>query len=107
MQRAITCLLGLSLLTASSASVIAAQPTSTVSFVLDCSKQMGLALKPDDKLHNVALSSGDSRLDAARDELKKTLDRLATDGNRRVALWFFGHRLAWEGDPNAPNLQEQ
>ena len=44
MQRAIPWLLGLSLFTASAGSLTAAQPTSSVSFVLDCSKQMGLGL---------------------------------------------------------------
>ncbi len=47
-----------------------------------------------------------SKFDAARYALNSELDHLSADGNARVSLWFFGHRLAWEKKDD-PGLMEQ
>ncbi len=47
-----------------------------------------------------------SKLDAARHVLAATLDKLSAEGNHRVSLWLFGHRLAWE-QKSDPGLMEQ
>ncbi len=75
-----------------------------VVFVVDCSAAMSAELGGPD-------SSADSGgpitlMDAAKETLLAALDDLASDGSRKVAIWLFGHRLAWsEGD--SPELLEQ
>lgn len=91
---------------AAAAHAQAGPPKRHVSLVLDCSKSMaaefpaGLATASDADVLEL------TRLDAAKDVLQATLTRLSAKGNAEVALWLFGHRLAWsEGDE--PSLLEQ
>lgn len=79
-----------------------------VVFILDCSQSMSDELPEMGSGDAVAASDqgNPTRLDAARDELLDTLQVLSEEGDHQVAVWLYGHRLAWsEGEE--PELLEQ
>lgn len=66
----------------------------SVVFVLDCSSSMSEAVGVE------APRDGDraeqtTRMAVAKDALNAMLDRLAKDGDTRVGVWFYGHRVGW------------
>jgi hypothetical protein len=99
---------GLLLLPGRSLEAVDASPC--VAVILDCSHSMATEMATDARTDVVAAlgrrASG-SRMDVAKDVLKTQFDELASSGSSRVALWLFGHRLAWETDVQEPNLLEQ
>ena len=49
----------------------------------------------------------ETRLDVAREVIRDALDKLSVDGDNRVGLVLFGHRLAWQQGVSEPDLLEQ
>jgi hypothetical protein len=84
----------------------AAAPRGSIVFILDCSKEMATTMPAEAGVHEVADSSGDSRFDVARDALKAALTELAGPGDRQVAIWLFGHRIAWQGDDRSALVEQ-
>ncbi|HUY36156.1 MAG TPA: carboxypeptidase-like regulatory domain-containing protein [Pirellulales bacterium] len=82
------------------------RPTRSVVFILDCSHRMAAPMPTGEQIREVKDSSDPTRLDTAKDALKAELTRLSAAGNHQVAVWLFGHRLAWE-DKEEPALMEQ
>lgn len=80
----------------------------SVVFILDCSANMAGAMAGGGReLDEQDVRDDDStRIDAAKDVLKTALTTLASEGDRRVAVWLFGHRLAWDQSDD-PQLIEQ
>lgn len=88
----------------------AADAAPCVAILLDCSKSMATEMGADartDVVAGLGRRAGTSRMDVAQDALKAQLEELAGSGRYRVAVWLFGHRLAWEPDVIEPNLLEQ
>lgn len=81
-------------------------PARSVTLILDCSRSMAAKVAGEPGVLEVSDEPESSRLDAARDALKATLTRLSQDGRPLVAVWLFGHRLAWE-EKDEPALVEQ
>ncbi|HEV3023609.1 MAG TPA: hypothetical protein VGX76_14140, partial [Pirellulales bacterium] len=84
----------------------AAAPRSSIVFILDCSQEMDATMPAEAGIHEVADSAGDSRFDVARDALKAALTELAGQGDHQVAVWLFGHRLAWQGDDRSALVEQ-
>lgn len=88
----------------------AADASPCVAVILDCSLSMEKDIPVatgTDVVAGLRRDAGNTRMDVAKDALKTQLDNLAGSGNYRVALWLFGHRLAWEGEGERPDLKEQ
>jgi hypothetical protein len=56
-----------------------------ITFIFDCSGSMGEA------------AGGGTRMNVAKSAFRETLRQLSNAGNYRVSVWFFGHRLIWDG----------
>jgi hypothetical protein len=96
----------LSAFVVTSSAARAGDGTRAVSFVLDCSASMSAKMATGDRV--VQTSSGDeTRLDVAREAIREALDKLSVDGDQRMGLILFGHRLAWEQGTTSPDLMEQ
>ena len=63
------------------------KPVSIV-FVLDCSQSMSQKVAGGSK----------TRMDVAKEALVAMLDQLASRGNARVGVLFYGHRVGWDAD---------
>ncbi len=74
----------------------------SVAIVVDCSRSMG-----EPVVNDKGIAEGETRMDLALDVVQSTLSSLAEEGKYRVAIWLFGHRLAWETGSSEPGLQEQ
>ncbi|HEX3869026.1 MAG TPA: hypothetical protein VHV77_01185, partial [Pirellulales bacterium] len=98
-----TALVGLGLSLTPSIGQSAEYGMQSVALVIDCSNSMGEAAAGAPG----ALAADESRMDMTLDVVKSTLTRLAEKGDHRVAIWLYGHRLAWNGSADAPDLQEQ
>ncbi len=64
---------------------------ASIEFILDCSHSMS---DPTD-MEGVGGTQRISRLDAAKMALRGMLSQLAADGDARVGVRFFGHRVGW------------
>lgn len=84
-----------------------AQPVPYVSIVLDCSLSMGGAfpIATEDTTEELSVSS--TKLVEAKAALKELLDELAINGQTKVGMWLYGHRLQWEADVAEPRMIEQ
>ncbi|MEX2560753.1 MAG: hypothetical protein WD403_12605 [Pirellulales bacterium] len=83
----------------------------SVVFILDCSANMAGTMasgggQEDEQGREVQRADDSTRMEAAKDVLKTALTTLASEGDRRVAVWLFGHRLAWDQSDD-PQLIEQ
>ena len=88
----------------------AADASPCVAVILDCSLSMEKEIpvaSGTDVVAGLRRDAGNTRMDVAKDALKTEFDNLAGTGNYRVALWLFGHRLAWESEGEQPDLMEQ
>jgi len=93
-------------LTSHAAQAASDQNTVSVAIVLDCSKSMSEPLPIAKDAKPASDGKRATRLDAAKDVLKKSLIGMAADGDYQVGLWLFGHRLAWEQGPQ-PGVVDQ
>ncbi len=84
--------------------VAAPRSPQAVTLVLDCSRSMERGLAAADRGPDAVADEELSRFEAARESLFESLDKLAVDGDRRVGLVFFGHRLGWEPEVSEPDL---
>ena len=85
----------------------AERPPTTV-IILDCSRSMGEAFLD----RGTAVATDDThpttRLSISKDVILAALNDLSVDAKGRpVALWLYGHRLAWEPGKTDPDLLEQ
>ena len=62
-----------------------------ITFIVDCSGSMGYAA-PD----------GGTRMNAAKNAFRAALQQISDAGNYRVSVWFFGHRLIYDGKNVVP-----
>jgi hypothetical protein len=81
--------------------------TQAVTFILDCSASMSAKMQSGENVVRTSAGRGETRLDVAREALREALDKLSVDGDHRVGLLLFGHRLAWEQGVTEPDLMEQ
>jgi hypothetical protein len=68
---------------------------------------MSAKMQGDGNVVRTSAGGDDSRLDVARDAVREALDKLSIDGDHRVGLILFGHRLAWQQGVSEPDLMEQ
>ncbi|MEX2138956.1 MAG: hypothetical protein WD894_06815 [Pirellulales bacterium] len=85
----------------------AADGTQAVTFILDCSASMSAKAPQGDGFVQASSNLGVTRLDVAKQAIREALDRLSVDGDNRVGLVLFGHRLAWQQGVSEPDLMEQ
>ncbi|HJS08995.1 MAG TPA: vWA domain-containing protein, partial [Pirellulales bacterium] len=57
-----------------------------ITFIFDCSGSMGYPAP-----------GGGTRMNAAKNAFRAALQQLSDAGNYRVSVWFFGHRLIYDG----------
>jgi hypothetical protein len=100
-------LLVLAILARAASTTLAGDGTQAVTFILDCSASMSAKMQTDEQVVRTSAGGGDSRLDVARDAIREALDKLSIDGDHRVGLILFGHRLAWQQGVSEPDLMEQ
>jgi hypothetical protein len=68
---------------------------------------MSAKMQSGENVVRTATTRGDTRLDVAREAVREALDKLSIDGDHRVGLVLFGHRLAWQQGVTEPDLMEQ
>jgi hypothetical protein len=85
----------------------AGQGTQAVTFILDCSASMSKTMPGKEGPLRTASDRGPTRLDVAKEILRETFDGLSSDGDHRVGLVLYGHRLTWQQDVSEPDLMEQ
>jgi hypothetical protein len=90
-----------------STSADAADGTQAVTFILDCSASMSAKAPHGDGFVQTSSNLGATRLDVAKQAVREALDRLSVDGDNRVGLVLYGHRLAWQQGVSEPDLMEQ
>jgi hypothetical protein len=88
-------------------SSVAGDGTQAVMFILDCSSSMSAKMTSGENVLRAATSGGETRLDVAREAVREALDKMSIDGDHRVGLMLFGHRLAWQQGVSEPDLMEQ
>lgn len=66
---------------------------ASVVFVLDCSHSMDAAMAIE--APGTTTTTDTTRLDVAKNALRRLLDQLSDRGDSRVGVWFFGHRVGW------------
>jgi hypothetical protein len=81
--------------------------TQAVTFVLDCSRSMSAKMPADASAAKSASRADNTRLDVAKNAITEAIDKLSVDGDNRVGVVLFGHRLAWEQGVSEPDLLEQ
>lgn len=64
---------------------------ASIMFILDCSNSMSEMTDMEGPEGNEKVS----RLDAAKNALHQMLDNLADEGDARVGIIFYGHRVGW------------
>lgn len=72
------------------------KPVSIV-FILDCSQSMAQKVAGGSK----------TRMDVAKEALVAMLDQLASRGNARVGVLFYGHRVGWDADGSKEILRRK